>query len=202
MPYEVTCPELSVLKAVGEFRDPVTGEVFSYDHKARTYYEGEVVPDDNVSPVIRMALDEANEGNPTYVHLSGKLKKLGDTEEARLDIARRLGLPYESYEDLSEDEVLDSFKLLSSPLISAVKEYEARNEGRARILEYDAGRREGVDERVSGKANAEPTEADTTKSVGEIQTRSVGIHGDNTVTPGEGYTGSDPKRTPKAAKKK
>lgn len=200
MPYKILSDELQVLEALSAYRDPVTGEVNGYNHKANLWLKGEVVPDKKVSPVIKEALDNEDPEDPTYQHLQGKIEKVGSGQE-QLDAARRLGLPFDDYDSLSEDEVVGALRVLSAPLVQSVKEYEAQNEGRSRILEYNVGTREAADDRLRGDAAivSEAQPAATDKAAGEIQTREVS---ENDVVPGEGYTGSDPVREPGVAASK
>lgn len=192
MGYKVIADEVTVLEAIAEFRDPLTGEVTAYDHRANTYLKGEVVPDNKVSPLIVQALEEADDENPTYAHLKNLLEKEGDGNAEILDVTRRLGLPFDDYDSLSEEEVLNTLRVLSGPLVQAVKEYEAANAGRREILEYNAGTREGVLDRVEGKVIvSDRQDAAEDKPTTDIQTRSVE---GTEITPGEGFTGSDTAR--------
>lgn len=199
MAYKVLADEALVPEAVNETRDPLTGEPVGYTHRASTYFKDEVLPDEKVSPVLREALED--EDHRLHAHASSILEKVGGTGKERLDVARRLGLPFDDYDSLSEEDVIAAFRVLSSPVISVIKEYEAqRDEPRTRILEYDAGRREAQDDRARGDAGlvSERQDADTDKPVNAIRTREV--NEDGTVTPGEGYTGTGgPGREPGAA---
>jgi hypothetical protein len=51
MPYLVIAEEVSLLKKVGEFTDE-DGNVKFYDHESVVYFMGDVIPDDDVSPVV------------------------------------------------------------------------------------------------------------------------------------------------------
>lgn len=63
MPYEVICPidsSVSVLNALGEVKDD-QGNIIGYDHSAKVWSSGDVIPDEEVSPVVIKLLDEGDE---------------------------------------------------------------------------------------------------------------------------------------------
>src|SRR5688572_23991713 len=129
MAYKVLVDELQVLEAIGEFHDPNDNFV-GYDHVANLWFKDEVIPDNKVSPVIKEAIED--EDNPLHDYYEDKLEAVGGSKE-QLDLARRLGLPFDDYDSLEEDDVIAAFRVLSGPVIAAVKEYEAAHEGRERI---------------------------------------------------------------------
>lgn len=188
MGYKVLVPELNVLEAIGEFKD-LNNNLIGYDHRSNTFFEGEIVPDSKVSPVIKKALEDKDPDDPTFVFLNGKLERSG--ENGSVDTLKRIGVPLANYDDLSETEVIDALRVLSAPLISAVKEYESLNQKRSGILEYNAGLREGVRDRIDGIAGSEGKETDPGKVSAEFQTREVTS---DDVTLGDGYTGSESDR--------
>lgn len=78
MPYEVICPEgtsVTILQALNEVKD-LEGRVIGYDHKAVYRHSGDVLSDDEVSPVIRNLLDEGDE------HVCSILRKVGGKKQA------------------------------------------------------------------------------------------------------------------------
>lgn len=190
MPYKVLVPELQVLEAIAELRD-INNNHVGYDHKSNQYFLGEEVPDNKVSPAIKDALEAADPDDPTYVHLKDKLAHVGDGNQETLDVAKRLGLPFDDYDSLSEDEVLAAMRVLPSAANSVIKEYEQGHEARERILTFNSGLREAVDDRVKGEkvGASDHVEPDTGKVASGIQTREVS---EDAVVLGEGETGSDP----------
>lgn len=85
MPYQVTCPEdqsVSVLKLLNEVVDQ-QGNVVGYDHYAEIHYNGDVIADDDLSPVTRYLFEQ---GDPTVTR---HFKFLSDKEadKAKTDAA-------------------------------------------------------------------------------------------------------------------
>lgn len=79
MPYEVICPEdssVTVLQAMNEVKD-LEGRVVGYDHKAIYCESGDVLQDDEVSPVVR---DLFEAGDP---HVCSILRKVGGKAAAK-----------------------------------------------------------------------------------------------------------------------
>lgn len=189
--YKVNVPvgeSLGVLKAISTYTDEA-GNVTGYEHQSVPYYDGETVPRGEISPVILDALDEADENNPIYAGLKDRLVP-ADGESA-VNTQIRLGVPFADYDALSEDEVVDALRLLSGPVIAAVKEHEFNGLKREKILLYNAGTREGVTDRIEGNLSADLAPADPKPTATRV-TRAVG---ESSVEPGEGWTGSDPART-------
>lgn len=78
MPYEVICSEdtsVTILQAINEVKD-LDGRVIGYDHTAVYRNSGDVLDDNEVSPVIRDLLEA---GDP---HVSSILRKVGGSKKA------------------------------------------------------------------------------------------------------------------------
>lgn len=56
MPYEVLKDGVTVPKALSELKDN-SGNVHGYDHRSKIYRKGEIIADEDVSPVIKEALE-------------------------------------------------------------------------------------------------------------------------------------------------
>lgn len=77
MPYEVICTEdtsVTILQAINEVKD-LDGKVIGYDHNAVYRNSGDVLDDNEVSPVIRDLLEA---GDP---HVSSILRKVGGAKK-------------------------------------------------------------------------------------------------------------------------
>lgn len=185
--YEVLVDELTVHKQIAELTDPITGRVIGIQQGGgKTYFKGEVVPADAVSPFLVEALEDKN--HPSYESVSRKLKaSSGDSSE---NTALRLGLPFEGYEDMDEDAILASMVVLPSPTIQRIKEYERVNSARSRIMDYNIGFGESPEDRALGIVGS-PLDVsnrdDSDKAVARLTTREVPKSG--VVQQGEGITG-------------
>lgn len=71
MPYEVTAPELNVLQAVGQHEDK-DGTVYGFDHVSNVWKSGDILTDDEVSPVVVALYDAGDE------HTRSVLKRIED----------------------------------------------------------------------------------------------------------------------------
>jgi hypothetical protein len=187
--YEVLVDELTVHRTVSELKNPLTGEVTGHvSGLGDTYYFGEVISPELVSQNIKDAFDEG-EGS-LFDQLSKKLKPV--TDAPQLDVALRLGLPFDGYDDLTEDEVLAAMANLPSQAQMRIKEYEAGNENRARITRFNIGFGENSLDRQAGKiaseVDVEGREAAAGKPAARLKTRNIPDEGP--VEPGEGYTGT------------
>ena len=95
--YEVTgVEELTVLRTVSSLPQ-ADGSVLHQNGMGRTYLQGEVIPADMVAEDWKEALD-SGEG-PLYEALKDKLKP--SSGEPSENIAQRLGLPFEGYDDMT-----------------------------------------------------------------------------------------------------
>lgn len=170
--------ELIVPKSLGEIKD-VNGEFAGYKHVSKTYFEGEVISRDDVSPAIVEALKNGDEW------ISSRLEEVSD--DASLNISARAGLPFEGYDDLSEEEVVTALRSLPGAAVAAIKAYEAERENRPEIVEYNAGLFEAPSDRVRGLVGGEYQEATPTRA-GDVVTREVDVEA-GTVVVGENDIG-------------
>lgn len=189
--YEVLVDELTVLRQTGELTDPISGRVIGIQQgQGKTYFRGEVIPAEAVSPVLRDALDDSD--NELHETVSKRLKKVsGDPSQ---NTGLRLGLPFAGYDDMSEEEILVAMSNLPSPTTQAIKEYESQNEGRERIVNYSIGFGESPIDRQEGLVGSELDEADEDKATAKLTTREVPEEG--IVQPGEGITGTGDPQIP------
>lgn len=89
MPYEVICPEgtsVTILKALNEVKD-LDGRVIGYDHRADYHESGDVLDDNEVSPVLRDLLEE---GDP---HVSSILRKVSAKKTAAKPVVEEVVEP-------------------------------------------------------------------------------------------------------------
>lgn len=187
--YKVLKDELTVLRDVSTLRNPITNEVTGYvAGLGETYYFDEIIPPELVSTDYKNILDDPS--NPGYASLSRKLEPVD--EDAREDIGRRLGLPFDGYDDLTEDEVLGALAVLPSVTQQRIKQYEAQGENRYRIVNYNSGHGEAPGDRAAGllgsQVDVEAREAAGNKAAAQLTTRHVPEQGP--VQPGEGITGT------------
>src|SRR3954464_6323144 len=146
--YEGLVDELTVHKAVRELQHPITGEKIGYQQGAgETWFLGEVIPADAINPEWVEAL-ESGEGE-MYEALSQKLKPSSD--EPSLNEAYRMGLPFEGYDDMDEDEILAAMRVLPSAAVQRMKDWEAQNENRDAIANFNIGFGEAPDDRQTGR---------------------------------------------------
>jgi hypothetical protein len=186
--YKVNVEALLVPKAIAELDDG-NGNI-TYEHKNVTYYYGEAVPRDEISPEILDALDEADENNKLYQSLRDKLVP-GEGSDA---LSVRLGVPFAGYDDLDEDEVINLFRVAPGATVAVAKEYEARNQNRPKVLAYNVGTREGVTDRLDGNLSSERDDP-AEKPTADIVTREVS---GNQVTVAAGTSGDAPHVTVEA----
>jgi hypothetical protein len=96
MPYEVICPEgtsVTILKALNEVKD-LDGRVIGYDHRADYHESGDVLDDNEVSPVL---LDLLEAGDP---HVNSILRKVGAKKAAAKPVVEEVVEP----EDDADEE--------------------------------------------------------------------------------------------------
>jgi hypothetical protein len=184
--YEVLVDELTVHKAVRALQHPITGEQTGWQQGAgETWFLGEVIPPEAMNPEWAEAL-ESGEGS-LFDSLSDKLKPSSD--EPSLNEAYRMGLPFEGYDDMEEDDILAAMRVLPSPALMRIKDWEAAHEGRSMIADFNIGYGEGPDDRQSGRLSPEEAEGDPDKAVRAIRTRDGSEEGEPVVH-GEGITGT------------
>jgi hypothetical protein len=198
--YKVLVDELTVHKAVRPLTHPVTGEEMGWQQGAgETWFLDEVIPAEAMNPEWAEALD-SGEG-PLFNALSGKLEPSSD--EPVLNEQFRMGLPFEGYDDMDEDDILAAMRVLPSAAVQRMKDWEASkgDDAREAIVNFNIGYGESPDDRQSGRLSAdEDAETDDSKPVRAIRTRTA--EEGEPVVPGEGITGTgDPQVAPGTAAK-
>jgi hypothetical protein len=199
--YQVLVDELTVHKAVRPLTHPITGESMGWQQGAgETWFLDEVIPADQMNPEWAEALD-SGEG-PLYEALSEKLTPSSD--EPVLNEQFRMGLPFEGYDDMDEDDILAAMRVLPSAAVQRMKDWEASkgDEAREDIVNFNIGYGESPDDRQSGRiAQQEDEELDESKPVRAIRTRQA--EEGEMVVHGEGITGTgEPQVAPGTAAKK
>jgi hypothetical protein len=188
--YEVLVPELTVHRQVGELTDPITGRSLGVQQgQGKTWFAGEVLSTSDVSPLLLDALND--EDHPSHASVARKLRKVGD--EPSLNTAQRLGLPFDGYGDMDEDDILAAMRVLPSPTVQRIKEYEATQGKRDRILAYNIGFGEHPDDRLEGRVSSDHQEPAEGKPSSGLKTRNVE---EESVERGEGYTGTGDPQVP------
>lgn len=183
MPYTVTGDEVTVHATVSKLPQP-DGSFIYQNGMGETYYRGDVIDDDMIAEDWKEAL-ESGEGK-LYDSLSQVLEQGGD-KGTRSEA--HLGLPFDGYDDMEEDDVLAAMRNLPSAAVTKMQEYEAnRDEPRARIVNYNVGYGENSIDRQEGKVGSDVQEADENKASARLTTREEPEEG--LVTPGEGVTGT------------
>lgn len=183
--YRVLVPELSVPRSIGELRD-IYGNVVGHSHVNRTYFEGDVLEESDVSPVVQEQVDSGE-----YT----RLEKVSDN----VDAGPASAAPITGYNDLSVEQVRGLFDHLPSETINRIKDYEREHENRPEISEYSVGLGEASVDRLQGNVGSERVDA-TEKTTAEVTTREVG---ENDVQFGESLTGDgQPDVEPGTAKRR
>ena len=197
--YEVLVDQLTVHRQVGELTDPISGRVIGIQQgQGKTYFRGEVIPAEAVSPLLRDALDD--EDNPLHESVSKRLKKSSSDESENTE--RRLGVPFAGYDEMDEDEILTAMTNLPSPTIQVIKRFEAQGEGRERIVNYSVGFGESAIDRQEGRVSSdldEDNRGDESKAASRLTTREVPEEG--AVQPGDGITGTGDPQIPHGSQK-
>lgn len=180
--YEVLVPELTIHREVGTLTDPNTGEVTGRQNgNGRTWFRGDVIPTDQVTPDVIEALE--NEDHPSHEAVSKRLREAsGESREGA-------SAPFAGYEELDEDGVIAAMRNLPSAAISRIRDYEAaQDDPRDRIVNYSIGKGESPDDRQEGNVGSDSQDGDEDKVVRRSKTRRVPDEGK--VEPGEGITGT------------
>lgn len=160
--YKVLVPELNVPYSIGVLRD-IYGNEVGHSHVNETYFEGDVISADKVSPVVQELVERGD--------LEGRLEKV--SEEPKLGLEHRLR-EAGKYADLNVDEVRALFNVLPSDAVQAIKEYEAEHgQNRPEIVEYDIGRGEAFLDRALGTIGSPRQDAEE-GATAEFVTREVG----------------------------
>lgn len=182
---EVIGDEVTIHAVVGELKDPISKEVIGHQHgNGRTYLKGEVIPVSQVSPDVLAALED--EGHPSHDYTSSLLAYSG--EAPREDTGKRIGVPFEDYDNMDEEDILGAMRFLPSSAIAAIKQYEADREGREQIVNFSAGYGVDPDAHAEDRVGSDLQDADEGKKVRKIKTRAVPEEGP--VEHGEGVTGT------------
>jgi hypothetical protein len=168
--------EVQVPRAASELFD-VNGNHLGFRHENRVYFEGEVIPDEDVSPVVQKQVENGG------LHVSSLLEYVN--EDGQLRDAQRAGVPFEGYDDLSVEDVVNAMRVLPGEAAGAVKRYEANKQNRPEIVLFDLGRFEGVSDRVEGNVGS-PVQDATPGVTANTVTREVG---ENNVTVGTDVIG-------------
>lgn len=196
--FKVLVDELTVHKAVRQLTHPVTGEPTGWQQGAgETWFLDEVIPASQMNPEWAEALESGDENNPLYADLSKKLEASSD--EPAINEAYRMGLPFEGYDDMEEDDILAAMRVLPSPAVMRIKDWERQKGADAResIALFNIGFGEAPDDRNTGRiGQAEDEETDDNKPVRAMSTRSLDLESGE-FQYGEGITGSgDPPLAP------
>lgn len=161
-----------------------------------TYYAEETVKVNEVAPFYLAALE--NENHPSHDYVSSMIG-FAEDEESKVDLARRLGLPFDGYDDMDLEDILAAMRVLPSTTVQAIKQYEKEHEGRVEILNYSIGFGESPEARQTGVVSSDLADADTSKAVGRIRTRQTPAPADEVIAPGEGITGTGEPAIPHGA---
>lgn len=197
--YEITVDELTLLKKVGVLTDPITGRELGIQQGAgKIYLKGEIVPASQVSPLLIAALEDSD--HPQHESVSKKIREVSDDPRSNVDV--RLGVPFNGYDEMDEEDILAALAVLPSATVQAVKEYEGTlGEPRERILNYSIGWGQDPNARQEGRVGSELDEESrdaADKASAKLTTREVTEEG---VTPGEGITGTGDPDVPHGAVK-
>lgn len=187
--YEVLVEELTVHRTVSELVQQ-DGSVKYQNGMGQIFFEGEKIPGDEVATNWRIALDKADDNDPLYQSLSRKLKPVD--EDAKQNLAHRLGLPFEGYDDMEVEDILAAMRVLPSATVQRIKDYEAeQDEPRSEIVDYVIGFGEGPNARqlMDPESQLDEENVDENKAVRRLKTKEVPE--DGPVEPGEGITGGD-----------
>lgn len=183
MGYKVLVDELTVHQTVSKLPQPDGSTVYQ-NGLGDTYLRDEVIDDDLVAEDWKEAL-ESGEGK-LHDSLSKVLEQTSDDPELS---ARRLGVPFEDYDEMEEDDILTAMKVLPSRAITRIQEYEAtRDEPRENIVHYNIGYGESPLDRQENRVSGDLQEGDEDKAVARLTTREVPEEGP--VVAGEGITGT------------
>lgn len=193
--YEIISDEYTVLRQVGVLTDPTTGRELGIQQGAgKVYLKGEVIPASDISPATIEALED--EDHPSHAYVARQIRAVSD--EPHLDTARRLGVPFDGYSDMDEEDILAALQVLPSATVSAVKQYEAeQDDPRERIVHFSVGFGQDPLARQEGRVGSELDEEgrdESDKPVADLTTREVPEEG--TVQIGDGITGTGDPQIP------
>lgn len=151
--------EVQVLKSLGSLKD-VNGNFLAYDHVNVTYQPGQVIPADDVSPVVIEKLESGDEYTNSLLEFAGD----GDESPGPQE-------PFEGYSELSTEEVVRALATLPGVTVEKVREYEAANQNRADVVNYNYGFRESPAERYTGQVQPAPSDPVEKPAVERVATR-------------------------------
>lgn len=86
MPYKVLVPEASILNDLQVYTDD-DGKVLGIDHESVLRKEGEIIPDDQVSPVVKEAYASGDE------HTLSILEKVSDSKQEKKEAPAKPAAP-------------------------------------------------------------------------------------------------------------
>jgi hypothetical protein len=193
--YEVLRDGLTLHKDVRPLKNPLTGEPVGYQRgMGRVYLRGEKVAASDVASIYRDALE--NKDDPLHETMKSRLKKSGD--EPTEDLARRLGLPFDGYDEMETKDIVAVMRSMPSATVQNIKRYESQQDDpRTEIVNYNVGFGEHPDDRQLAELEVpDPAEG---KAAAEITSRNVPESGP--VEHGEGVTGTGEPKVPFGAKK-
>lgn len=176
MPYKVINPGgATVLRSLSTWEEE---GVTRYRHTSSVQPYGKTLSDDEVSPVQQDRVKNGDDRNLAYVDDEGSVGQVG-----------RLLEPFPGYNNLDVTQVRQAIANLPSEAIQRIKEYEAENENRVEIVEYQVGFGESTVDREQGVVSSDVDKAQRTadKPSSALGTREVG---EDYVEGGEGYTGT------------
>lgn len=181
--YEVLSDTLTVHQMVAELKQS-DGSTVRQNGRGKVYLKSEKIKASEISPDYIDALEDKD--NSLHSVISAKLKKsTGDSKE---DVARRLALPFDGFDEMDEDQLYNAMVHLPSAVISRIKEYETgRDDPRERILGYSVGYAESNEDRQLGIAGSDIDEPLEGKPTSELETRNTDTGG--LVQQGDGMTG-------------
>jgi hypothetical protein len=107
MPYLVTCEpgtSVTIPKAVGEMKDD-TGKVHFYDHEGHIYARGDIVADEDVSPVV-VELMSGDPSKPAVAHVKSVLRKITPAQAKKYASMPNGGLDDDMAVDVPEEDPL------------------------------------------------------------------------------------------------
>lgn len=87
MPYEVTADEVVILKAENVYKDD-RDNVIGYDHTSVLYRKGEIVKDEDISPVV---LEQIEAGDEHLLSLISPVEEKSAKKEEKKQPTKRGG---------------------------------------------------------------------------------------------------------------
>lgn len=185
MGYEVLSDEYTAHRDVRVLTNKEGVETGRQLGLGKVFLKGEVIGDHEIGQRYKDMLDDSD--HPSHEYLKARLKKT--SANASEDLAARLGVPLDGYDDMDEDDILTVMKHLPSAAIRSIVRYEKENGNRDKIVQYNIAYGSDPDARNEGRVGSESQDGDgEDKSTAKLTTREVGEDGD--VQHGEGFTGT------------